>query len=445
MPYQSFDGPADSDSQGKLAALHLPPLAGKRFLGLGCNEGFFCGRALAETATRVVGIDSNDELIRSARRRFPAAESRCASWWDLPDEPFDVMLMASALHCERNPLELCRRIRSRLPPGGLFVLECGVVTDWVQPAWIETQRCDCAPKEPTLALLRDHIQQDFAVRHVGPSVAAPGDCVARHVFHCHAFEPTVFVVRGRTGTGKTVLSTELANHGLPVVDVDLVMFSIASDATGHTGGVFDLVKERTQGHLVASLYREMCRDAGHAQQLANHLCGFLPEYTCMCARRRDPRGRRVLRAGSRGRRRPGVRGVGAHGRVGHRTGPVRRSLERRGACPCAGQRGWRLRVSASAGRRRRWSGGACVPRRADPTASWSRSTGCPTARSSLIASGPDLCAAGIGSGAHAFEIDLGPLPPCDTSRVSVWSSDLSRALTGADCSIAELKARLRGR
>ena len=44
--YQSFPGaPGDSMTLDKLKRMAFPELAGKTFLDVGCNEGFFCGFA----------------------------------------------------------------------------------------------------------------------------------------------------------------------------------------------------------------------------------------------------------------------------------------------------------------------------------------------------------------------------------------------------------------
>jgi hypothetical protein len=51
--YQSFPGvKGASESLAKLRALRLPSLQGKRFLDVGCNEGFFCGYARFDGAVR---------------------------------------------------------------------------------------------------------------------------------------------------------------------------------------------------------------------------------------------------------------------------------------------------------------------------------------------------------------------------------------------------------
>ena len=70
--YQSFpDAAGDSRTLDKLKALRLPDLAGKSFLDVGCNEGFFCGFARFLGAGRVVGVDHSEQFIARARVRFP--------------------------------------------------------------------------------------------------------------------------------------------------------------------------------------------------------------------------------------------------------------------------------------------------------------------------------------------------------------------------------------
>src|SRR5438093_5815394 len=97
--YQTFDdAPGMVDSRAKLRAFQLPPLSGKTFFDVGCNEGFYCGIALRAGAARVVGLDGSEEFIASARRRFPDVEFLLQRWDTLPNERFDVVLFASAMH-----------------------------------------------------------------------------------------------------------------------------------------------------------------------------------------------------------------------------------------------------------------------------------------------------------------------------------------------------------
>src|SRR5688500_18131793 len=97
--YQSFpDAAGDSRTLEKLKALRLPSLHGKRFLDVGCNEGFFCGYARFDGAVRAVGVDHSAGFIARARRRYPDCEFFQQGWEHLPEGPFDVILLASALH-----------------------------------------------------------------------------------------------------------------------------------------------------------------------------------------------------------------------------------------------------------------------------------------------------------------------------------------------------------
>ena len=122
--YQSFpDAAGDSLTLDKLKTLHLPELSGKSFFDVGCNEGFFCGFAHFQGATRVLGIDQSAAYLARARKRFPACEFREQDWTSLPDERFDVILLASALHYAEDQTALIGALVERLAEDGVLVLE----------------------------------------------------------------------------------------------------------------------------------------------------------------------------------------------------------------------------------------------------------------------------------------------------------------------------------
>jgi SAM-dependent methyltransferase len=131
--YESFDDrPGYSDSAAKWRALGLTELAGAALLDVGCNEGYFVGRALAEGARLGCGFDAEQEVIAEARRRFPAG-SFVVQDWDEPWDPaisrlgdYDVCLMLSVLHYSEHPEALLARVAAALRPGGLLGLEVGV-------------------------------------------------------------------------------------------------------------------------------------------------------------------------------------------------------------------------------------------------------------------------------------------------------------------------------
>lgn len=134
MSYQDFGNGGHSSSAEKLSRLRFDiispgsskPLAGLSILDIGCNEGFFCIEALKLGASRVVGIDQDAKAIASARSRCPQGEFQVASWWELPNERFDVILFLSAIHYERDQKSLLQLLLQHLEPNGTLILECGV-------------------------------------------------------------------------------------------------------------------------------------------------------------------------------------------------------------------------------------------------------------------------------------------------------------------------------
>ena len=142
--YQSFPGAAgDSRTLDKLKALSLPSLAGRRFLDVGCNEGFFCGFASHAGAARVVGLDASAGFIERARARFPRCEFIARSWDELPEGPFDVVLLASALHYAEDQPTLIHSLASRLSLDGDTPIsststpssESRDASEWISVGW----------------------------------------------------------------------------------------------------------------------------------------------------------------------------------------------------------------------------------------------------------------------------------------------------------------------
>jgi SAM-dependent methyltransferase len=232
--YQDFDGTGSSKSHEKLEALRLdilpradramPLLHGKAVLDIGCNEGFFCIEAVREGASRVVGIDQKASVIESARRRCPEATFIHGNWWKIPDEKFDCIFFLSAMHYEPQPRKLLRKLRDHLTPGGVLILECGVIAEPRTRAWRTIRRGDGVMRYPTLELLRRDILADFAVRRVGGSAAQKGDPIARQVFHCTPHAAIAMIIAARSRSGKTVFSFQLGTRDIPTYSTDL-MFS----------------------------------------------------------------------------------------------------------------------------------------------------------------------------------------------------------------------------
>ena len=76
MAYQTIGlQKGNSDSEGKLATLQLPDLAGKSFLDLGCNMGFFCREARCimlcrhgATKVAVLALSGREDSLGESRR-----------------------------------------------------------------------------------------------------------------------------------------------------------------------------------------------------------------------------------------------------------------------------------------------------------------------------------------------------------------------------------------
>lgn len=274
--YQSFPGVAgDSRTQDKLKALKLPDLADRSFLDVGCNEGYFCGFAKFLGAARVVGLDQSKLFLERARQRFPECEFRQQDWDRLPDEKFDVILLASALHYAEDQAALVHRLVEILSPGGVLVLELGIVSS-PENAWVEVERGIDRRHFPTMAKLREMLD-GYAWKWMGKSVSQDGDPVTRHVIHVSHRRPIAYLLMQPPAYGKTSIATRLfAPAGVPVVSGDQHIALIAQDKLPTSDRLRKVIKlgyspfridETIQGVFDAGLGTELVRSwAGQAAE-----------------------------------------------------------------------------------------------------------------------------------------------------------------------------------
>ena len=223
--YQSFDdAKGASQSAEKLKALRLAslqnrhseatPLEGLSLLDLGCNEGFFCGEAVRQGARRVVGLDSNNGFLERARKRFPTVDFRHGSWWDIPDETFDVILFLSAIHYEPEQRALLQKLAGHLTPTGVLVIECGIAGGQ-RKSWEAVKRGDGVRRYPSMTMFTEELLKPYAVRSMGRSVLQGGDPVPRQVFHCYLRRSTALLFVGPSTTGKSTLTRDSAKRDVP--------------------------------------------------------------------------------------------------------------------------------------------------------------------------------------------------------------------------------------
>jgi SAM-dependent methyltransferase len=220
MQYQTFpDVNGNSKSLDKLKALRLPDLTGKRFLDVGCNEGFFCGYAHFDGASEVIGIDKSNEAVSRARVRFPECQFSAQSWDQLPEGKFDVILMASALHYAEDQAALIHRLMDSLTDAGILVLEIGIAPSG-NNEWVPVKRSIDERLFPTRKKLAE-VLNDYAWKIVGYSVQQAGDPLQRYVVHIRRMQPYVFLLIETPGSGKSTLARTLFTKAqVPVVSGD---------------------------------------------------------------------------------------------------------------------------------------------------------------------------------------------------------------------------------
>jgi SAM-dependent methyltransferase len=206
--YQTFpDATGASRTLEKLRALMLPDLTGRDFLDVGCNEGFFCGFAKFMGARRVVGVDHSELFIERARQRFPNCEFLQQGWLDLPAGPFDVILLASALHYAEDQPGLLHSLVERLSADGVLVLELGIASA-PDSAWVRVKRGIDERDFPTMSKLRE-VLRGYAWKWMGRSVSQDGDPVARHVVHISRRRPLAYLLMQPPGYGKSSIAAGL--------------------------------------------------------------------------------------------------------------------------------------------------------------------------------------------------------------------------------------------
>jgi SAM-dependent methyltransferase len=282
MAYQSIGGAKGaSDSEEKLTRLRLNrlgPIKGKSVLDLGCNEGFFCGAVLEKGAARVLGIDQWQGVIAKARDRFPKAEFKVGSWWDLPDEKFDLILFLSAVHYEPRQRALFDKLLNHLTPTGTLVLECGLAPHHLGlQGWIQIHRPkDTVPRRyPSMEYLREHLMPDYVVTGVGKSVMQKGDPIGRWVFHCERRKPIVVIVTGPQGDGKSHLGFTIGTGDVPVYRTDALFRRLLDNPLYEITPLVPFLKE-TGTTSCSALAIALNSNEGFAEQFAQIVCDEAP-------------------------------------------------------------------------------------------------------------------------------------------------------------------------
>lgn len=206
MQYQTFSS-ADGQAQlaDKLVTLRFPSLSGKRFLDIGCHDGYFCGYALFDGAETAVGIDDNPESIARAQRRFPDAQFYNQSLDKLPDAAFDVIICLSAVHDAIDKESFIAEIMKKLAPDGVLIVELGLATSNKKKlAQTQLTEQSLLPSRSELASMLSHYAWKLVGRHTS-QYSNP----EMRVVHIRNYRPYVYLLLGKPGTGKTTITRRL--------------------------------------------------------------------------------------------------------------------------------------------------------------------------------------------------------------------------------------------
>lgn len=264
--YQSFpDAVGDSRTLDKLRALRLPDLKDRIFLDVGCNEGFFCGFAQYAGARRAVGLDKSRLFLDRAQRRYPECEFVLGEWDALPTGPFDVVLLASAIHYAEDQPDLIRRLVDLLTHDGVLVIEMGLVSS-AKSEWRRVKRGDDERMFPSMKMLEE-VLAPYAWKWMGPSVDQAGDPVKRHVIHVMRRRPVAYLLMQPPGYGKTTIAAGLFKKaGVVRVSGDELVLQVARQQLAAPSALYRLLAKDFSPFRIDASIRKIF-DAGQGAAL----------------------------------------------------------------------------------------------------------------------------------------------------------------------------------
>jgi trans-aconitate methyltransferase len=111
--------------KGKGVVELLAPQPGERILDLGCGTGALTAE-IAASGADIRGIDSSEEMISQARKKFPALKFQVLDARELPFRAeFDAIFSNAVLHWIPEPEKVIAGVAKALKPAGRFVAEFG--------------------------------------------------------------------------------------------------------------------------------------------------------------------------------------------------------------------------------------------------------------------------------------------------------------------------------
>ena len=149
---------------------HLPSLAGRNILDVGCVNGYHLWSMLGAGANCALGIDPTVRfLIQFRMIRQLLGGDRSAflvpiTLESIPDEPrfFDLVFSMGVLYHRRSPLDHLLQLRACLHPGGTLVLETLVIEGREREALLPSDRYAKMPNVwfiPAVATLQQWVER----------------------------------------------------------------------------------------------------------------------------------------------------------------------------------------------------------------------------------------------------------------------------------------------
>lgn len=103
----------------------LPDFHGQKVLDLGCGYGWLSQYALAQGASKVVGIDISEKMLDKAREMIVSdkfSAQKCAiEDIDFLPQSFDIVISSLAFHYIKDFEATCAKINKILVPNGRFI------------------------------------------------------------------------------------------------------------------------------------------------------------------------------------------------------------------------------------------------------------------------------------------------------------------------------------
>lgn len=254
-----------ADGLKALTTLRLPSLTGKRFLNIGCGEGFYCGYALFDNAARSVGLDSSKNVINRAKQRYPDAEFIYGTCEKLPKETFDVILINSIFHSVSDQETLIHRLIEMLSANGTLILDL-TASPKKKDKWVSLRKGNeklfFPPRSELIAML-----EPYAWKVLGHQVSPFGKELNSYVIHVNKFKPFVYLLMGKPGSGKSTISRQLFEKAeTTVVSGDRTYMKIAGGSCKVSDSLYSIVSHEFSTQKILKTTQRVF-DAGLVNEL----------------------------------------------------------------------------------------------------------------------------------------------------------------------------------